>query len=260
MWAQPSAVDPDLVYALVGIDDPSALAVGTAPEPFRAFFRPGADVLGTVTHSRVTRAVAHVRSTPSEAQTAYAGWVPEGWTPLPEPTQAEPTFGFVSDRGPRDGFAFSKGETLAFVTFSPAVGGGSVMSVTQRAPWLYETLTFDRDAKADPIERFAERMPVFRSPSGGAAAGGRRWWERRLSGGRGATLDSGLPLAEVVAHYDQTLAAEGWSAVGTAIDDRHAVSAWMRSDEGVLLTLTFRAERGDDGTYALRAAMVGPDS
>ena len=271
--AQPTAqtVDADLLYGLLGVEDPSALDIGGAPSPkLQALVPYEATVLATVTYPLPLGSgerevvLGRVEATPRDAAAAYGERLPEGWF-APEPYEPSP-YGFASSEFaeravtqiglcPADGT-----EQVASVEFDPRPGGGSYVKVSRLDIGLAgrcgpgETERPPYAAAMDELER---QLPSLRAPEGAllrTTGSGGGLDEREQS----ATLAGAGSLADVAAHFDEQMARAGWASRGSSVEADLAVSTWTHeSDRGLLvLMLTVRPDGPD--SYDLRLSMLAP--
>ena len=261
----PETVDVDVLYGLLGIEDPSALDVGGVPgAELQALMPDGATVLATIMRplsyegDEQEVVLGRVVAAPKEAADAYAERTPAGWS-VPGLVEGEP-YGFVSnDVGDREDTAVQLcpddgSARIAQVRFDRRPGGGSYVTVYQLGS-AYATRC-DPQAENDRMLRFGRELPALRAPAGMrlttfGSSGGRDHQEQS------ARLRGEVSLEKVSAHFGAEMEAAGWTERTATLDPDLAASVWTRDADSGPLTVTLTARPDGPDEFDLRLVMLG---
>jgi hypothetical protein len=268
--AQPAAVDGELAFALLGIDDAEALAVGTAPDSLRPLLPEGATVLGTLRRDvgiggrGTVTVLGRLDESPEEVAAAYARNAPDGWTSYSPERFSEPAGGFASSTSGTAGrsFQYYAGEDAERVAQVSVIGrpaGGAYVRVHQR--WRHPLETNPHRGRAERpawVDALEGSLPLLTAPEGDV--------QRRTGGGGGpdddsseADLRTDRPLAEVLTHIGGQMAEGGWTPGSHVSVGEVGTSSWVREWEGKSLAAMLYVRREAADRYALRIHVLGPD-
>ncbi len=266
--AQPTTIDGDVVYGLLGLESPDRIQVGRVTGDLAPFLPDGAVPLATYSVSGegslagdFVIGVARLDVSVTEAAADYAEAGPDGWTPTPEPYEfrRKTESGFVAGGSPpgrEREFSYTRdrdgSRTAVAVTFLSRPAGGSYVRVTRRVV----------DLSGTPLGRARQFHPTLEGvlPALGPPPGA---YQRPRGGGGGsddydstADLTTDLSVTDVAAHYRDQMAAAGWDPAGESSTDGFATSSWTsrRDDRPVVAVLL--VHQAEPGRYRLKAQVT----